>query len=66
MRGFLLFLMICAVVCSGCAIQEIDSDFPSVYPADEYYPLMHFEHLTDFRHLQTEWPLLLTEEMTQC
>ena len=66
MRGFLLFLMIIAVACSGCAVNDIDSDFPAVRDDSEYYPLMHFEHLTDFRHLQTEWPLLLTEEMTQC
>ena len=59
-------LLISLLFLTGCAVNDIDSDFPSVYPADEYYPLMHFNHMTDFRHLQNEWPLLLTEEMTQC
>ena len=66
MRGILLFLMMIAVACLGCAIQEIDSDFPSVYPDDEYFPLRHFEHLRTFDHLQDEWPPLLSEEFTRC
>lgn len=66
MRGFLLFLMICAVVCSGCAIQEIDSDFPEVRDDSEYYPLMHFEHLTNFEHLPEAIDLILTDAHESC
>ena len=66
MRGILLFLMMIAVACLGCAIQEIDSDFPAVRDDSDYYPMMHFEHLRDFKHLQADWPLLLSEEFTQC
>lgn len=66
MRGILLFLMMIAVACLGCAIQEIDSDFPSVYPDDEYFPLRHFEHLTNFEHLPEAIDLILTDAHESC
>lgn len=63
--GIYIFIVV-TVFFSGCATTDIDSDFPPGYQNDEYFPLRHFEHMTDFEHLQAEWPLLLTEDMTQC
>ena len=56
--GIYIFIVV-TVFFSGCATTDIDSDFPN-------FPLRHFEHMTDFEHLQAEWPLFLSEEMTQC
>ena len=66
LKGFFFSLLIALLFLTGCAVNDVDSDFPEARDDREYYPLMHFNHMTDFRHLQTEWPLLLTEEMTQC
>ena len=64
LKVFLMTCMICLL--TGCAAKNIDSDFPTIRDAEEYFPLMHFPHMTDFDHLQKSLDLIFSDAYESC